>query len=50
MAALPQVTDRDFRARVEAAPGLVMVDVTAPWCPPCRILSPILQELAADSR
>lgn len=48
MAALAQVTDRTFLERVENAAGLVLVDVTAAWCPPCRILSPILEALAAD--
>lgn len=41
-------SDADFEAAVKA-PTLVVVDLWAPWCGPCRTLSPILEELAADN-
>ncbi|MFC5503581.1 thioredoxin family protein [Lysinimonas soli] len=40
------VTDADFGELVLAASGPVVVDFWAEWCPPCRALSPLLEQLA----
>ena len=40
-------TDETFAVEVRAAPA-VLVDLWAPWCGPCRFVSPILEQLAAD--
>jgi thioredoxin 1 len=48
MSTLAAVTDETFAAEVLAAPGTVVVDFWAVWCPPCRALEPILEQLAAQ--
>jgi thioredoxin 1 len=42
------VTDADFAERVLASDRPVLVEFWAPWCPPCRMIAPILEEIAAD--
>jgi thioredoxin 2 len=42
-----EVTDGTFNREVLSAPGSVLVDCWAPWCGPCKMVAPILDELAA---
>ena len=47
---LPSTTDATFADDVLASDLPVLVDFTASWCPPCRMVTPVLEQLAADER
>lgn len=45
---LLHVGDNDFVTQVENEKGLVVVDFWATWCGPCKMISPIIQQLASE--
>ncbi len=43
-----ELTNKNFKAEILDAQILSIVDFWAPWCMPCRMIAPILEEIAQD--
>ncbi len=45
---VPEITEANFATEVKEAAETVLVDFFAPWCGPCKMVSPIVEELATE--
>ena len=43
-----EVTEATFAGEIESHQGVAVLDLWAPWCGPCRMITPILEQLAAE--
>ena len=48
MHTLTPTTPLAFQEAIAASDGIVLVDFTAAWCPPCRMIEPILEQLSIE--
>ena len=48
MANAIEVTDETFATKIEGSEQLAVVDFWATWCAPCRMIAPIVEQLAGD--
>ena len=50
MSDIKEINDDDFQEEVLNSEVPVLVDFWAPWCGPCKILAPTLEEISAENR
>lgn len=45
---MQEISELEFAEKVERAPRPVLVDFSATWCPPCKMLKPVIERLALE--
>lgn len=43
-----KLTDNNWESEVTNQAGLTLVDIWAPWCGPCKVIGPVIEELATE--
>jgi thioredoxin 1 len=49
MGQIKELSDSDFQAEVLESSQPVLIDFWAPWCGPCRMIAPVVEELATEN-
>ncbi|HEY8893061.1 MAG TPA: thioredoxin [Clostridium sp.] len=45
---IKEVNDKNFSEEITNSDNIVVVDFWAPWCGPCKMLTPVMEELAKE--
>ena len=45
---IKEVNDKNFNEEIGNSDNIVVVDFWAPWCGPCKMLTPVIEELAKE--